>query len=111
MNSLLSPVKPIVIAGKSPRHCERSEAIQREGLLRLDCFTLRVRNDTTRRRLRRNLRLRILQLLTVSSLPLFLFAGEKHYTSGMGSLFVCVVRAWSAVLPGRRILKARDGGR
>ncbi|MDR1467684.1 MAG: hypothetical protein LBT00_00160 [Spirochaetaceae bacterium] len=30
---------------QAPRHCERSEAIQCEGLLRLDCFTLRVRND------------------------------------------------------------------
>ncbi|MDR1470403.1 MAG: hypothetical protein LBT00_14060, partial [Spirochaetaceae bacterium] len=28
-----------------PRHCERSEAIQREGLPRLDCFTLWARND------------------------------------------------------------------
>ncbi|MDR1469592.1 MAG: hypothetical protein LBT00_09890 [Spirochaetaceae bacterium] len=27
------------------RHCERSEAIQCECLPRLDCFTLRVRND------------------------------------------------------------------
>ncbi|MDR1470297.1 MAG: hypothetical protein LBT00_13520 [Spirochaetaceae bacterium] len=28
-----------------PRHCERSAAIQGDGLLRLDCFGLRPRND------------------------------------------------------------------
>ncbi|MDR1468849.1 MAG: hypothetical protein LBT00_06110 [Spirochaetaceae bacterium] len=35
--------------GRAPRHCERSEAIQGEGFLRLDCFTNgklpQVRND------------------------------------------------------------------
>ncbi|MDR1467788.1 MAG: hypothetical protein LBT00_00695 [Spirochaetaceae bacterium] len=47
---------------RTTRHCERSEAIQCEGLLRLDCFTLRVRNDgsaTTTRANTSNLSLRV----------------------------------------------------